>query len=206
MPIKLILASTSIYRQQLLAKLNYPFIAVSPDIDESPLIGETAIQLVERLAQQKALVGSVLITADTSSPSAPTQLSSIVIGSDQVALINGEIVGKPHTVENAIKQLTQASGQAITFYTGLAVYCADTKVMHSCVEPFTVHFRHLTEAQIRYYVNTELPLYCAGSFKSEGLGIALFDKLEGDDPNTLIGLPLIKLIDLLALQGIDVLT
>ncbi|UCX05048.1 Maf family protein [Shewanella glacialimarina] len=203
MPIKLILASTSVYRQQLLSKLNYPFTAINPNIDESPLTDETAIQLVERLARQKALAGSALIAADTSSQH--NKHSNIVIGSDQVALINGDIVGKPHTAENAIKQLTQASGQAITFYTGLAVYCADTKVMHSCVEPFTVHFRQLTEAQIRYYVNTEQPLYCAGSFKSEGLGIALFDKLEGDDPNTLIGLPLIKLIDLLALQGIDVL-
>lgn len=202
MPIKLILASTSVYRQQLLSKLNYPFTAVNPDIDESPVVGETAIQLVERLAQQKALAGSALTNVDTSSY---IQDCSIVIGSDQVALINGEIVGKPHTIENAIQQLTQASGQAITFYTGLAVYCTETKVMHSCVEPFTVHFRPLTEAQIRYYVNTEQPLHCAGSFKSEGLGIALFDKLEGDDPNTLIGLPLIKLIDLLALHGIDVL-
>ena len=203
MPIKLILASTSVYRQQILSKLNYPFTAINPNIDESPLTDETAIQLVERLARQKALAGSALIAADTSSQH--NKHNNIVIGSDQVALINGDIVGKPHTAENAIKQLTQASGQAITFYTGLAVYCADTKVMQSCVEPFTVHFRQLTEAQIRYYVNTEQPLYCAGSFKSEGLGIALFDKLEGDDPNTLIGLPLIKLIDLLALQGIDVL-
>lgn len=203
MPIKLILASTSVYRQQILSKLNYPFTAINPNIDESPLTDETAIQLVERLARQKALAGSALIAADTSSQH--NKHNNIVIGSDQVALINGDIVGKPHTAENAIKQLTQASGQAITFYTGLAVYCADTKVMQSCVEPFTVHFRQLTEAQIRYYVNTEQPLYCAGSFKSEGLGIALFDKLEGDDPNTLIGLPLIKLIDLLALQGIHVL-
>jgi MAF protein len=203
MPIKLILASTSVYRQQLLSKLNYPFTAINPNIDESPLIDETAIQLVERLARQKALAGSVLIAADTSSQH--NKHNYIVIGSDQVALINGDIVGKPHTVENAIKQLTQASGQAITFYTGLAVYSSETKVMHSCVEPFTVHFRQLTEAQIRYYVSTEQPLYCAGSFKSEGLGIALFEKLEGDDPNTLIGLPLIKLIDLLTLQGIDIL-
>ncbi|WP_434925920.1 Maf family protein [Shewanella sp. HL-SH2] len=203
MPIKLILASTSVYRQQLLCKLNYPFTTINPNIDESPLIDETAIQLVERLAQQKALAGSALIAADTSSQH--NNHNNIVIGSDQVALINGDIVGKPYTVENAIKQLTKASGQAITFYTGLAVYSTETKVMHSCIEKFTVHFRQLTEAQIGFYVKTEQPLYCAGSFKSEGLGIALFDKLEGDDPNTLIGLPLIKLIDLLALQGIDVL-
>ena len=196
----LVLASTSIYRQQLLAKLNRPFISVNPNIDESPIQGETAIQLVERLAQLKALAGSQLIEDNSDKES-----QCVVIGSDQVAMINGEIIGKPHTEANAIKQLQLASGQAITFYTGLAVYCPTTKSMHSCVEPFTVHFRQLTDKQIDYYVKTEQPLYCAGSFKSEGLGIALFDKLEGDDPNTLIGLPLIKLINLLALHQVEVL-
>ena len=196
----LVLASTSIYRQQLLAKLNRPFISVNPNLDESPIQGETAIQLVERLAQLKALAGSQLIEDNSDKES-----QYVVIGSDQVAMINGKIVGKPHTEANAIKQLQLASGQAITFYTGLAVYCPTTKSMHSCVEPFTVHFRQLTDNQIHYYVKTEQPLYCAGSFKSEGLGIALFDKLEGDDPNTLIGLPLIKLINLLALHQVEVL-
>ncbi|MCT7942203.1 Maf family protein [Shewanella holmiensis] len=196
----LVLASTSIYRQQLLAKLNRPFISVNPNIDESPINGETAIQLVERLAQLKALAGSQLIKENSDEDG-----QCVVIGSDQVAMINGEIVGKPHTEANAIKQLQLASGQAITFYTGLAVYCPTTKSMQSCVEPFTVHFRQLTEKQIHYYVKTEQPLYCAGSFKSEGLGIALFDKLEGEDPNTLIGLPLIKLIDLLALHEVEIL-
>jgi len=196
----LVLASTSIYRQQLLAKLNRPFISVNPNIDESPVQGETAIQLVERLAQLKALAGSELIPKNIDKHN-----QCVVIGSDQVAVINGNIVGKPHTEANAIQQLQLASGQAITFYTGLAVYCPTTKSMHSCVEPFTVHFRQLTDNQIHYYVKTEQPLYCAGSFKSEGLGIALFDKLEGDDPNTLIGLPLIKLINLLALHQVEVL-
>ncbi|GGP55755.1 Maf-like protein [Shewanella saliphila] len=174
-----------------------PFDCVSPDIDESPLNNESAQQLVRRLAEQKALAGAKL-TADT-------KTSQLIIGSDQVAMINGAIIGKPHTVDNAIAQLTEASGQAITFYTGLAVYNSENQQMLSCVEPFTVHFKTLSQAQIRSYIDKEQPLYCAGSFKSEGLGIALFSRLEGDDPNTLIGLPLIKLIDLLQQHGVDVL-
>ncbi|MCT8986115.1 Maf family protein [Shewanella phaeophyticola] len=197
MKYKLILASTSPFRQQLMQKLMCPFDCVSPDIDESPLNNESAQQLVLRLAEQKALAGAKL-TADT-------KTSQLIIGSDQVAMINGAIIGKPHTVENAIAQLTAASGQAITFYTGLAVYNSANQQMLSCIEPFTVHFKTLSQAQIRSYIDKEQPLYCSGSFKSEGLGIALFSRLEGDDPNTLIGLPLIKLIDLLQQHGMDVL-
>lgn len=130
----------------------------------------------------------------------------LVIGSDQVAVINGEIVGKPLDRETAIAQLTQASGQAITFYTGLALYDIETQKMEALVEPFTVHFRPLSHAAICQYVDIEQPFYCAGSFKSEGLGIALFERLEGKDPNTLVGLPLISLIDLFHLQGVDVLS
>ncbi|GGP83393.1 Maf family protein [Shewanella ulleungensis] len=198
MNFNLVLASTSPFRQQLLQKLMQPFDCVNPDIDETPQQNETATALVKRLAEQKALAGAKLAQK--------TDSTQLIIGSDQVAVINGLIIGKPHTVDNAIAQLSAASGQAITFYTGLAVYNQSTQQILSCIEPFTVHFKSLTQKQIRYYVEKEQPLYCAGSFKSEGLGIALFSRLEGDDPNTLIGLPLIKLIELLQQQGMDVLS
>ena len=175
-----------------------PFDCVDPNINETPLKDETALALVKRLAEQKAFAGASLLTQ--------TSETQFIIGSDQVALINGQIIGKPNTIDNAIAQLHSASGQAITFYTGLAVLNNVTKQIYSCVEPFTVHFKHLTEAQIRYYIEKEQPLYCAGSFKCEGLGIALFDRLEGDDPNTLIGLPLIKLVELLNQHGVDILS
>ncbi|QIR14329.1 Maf family protein [Shewanella aestuarii] len=198
----LVLASTSVYRQQLLTKLNLPYISVNPMTDEAPHNNESAQQLVLRLAEQKALAGSQIVNDDLQHGKDKNYL---VIGSDQVAVIDKQIIGKPLTTENAIKQLKQASGKAITFYTGLAVYNTQTNTMHSCIEPFTVHFRQLSLQQIEYYVAIEQPLYCAGSFKSEGLGIALFEKLQGDDPNSLIGLPLIKLIDLLAQHGMQVL-
>ncbi|RLV58813.1 septum formation inhibitor Maf [Parashewanella curva] len=190
----LVLASSSEFRQQLLSKLKIPFSSVSPDLDESPFENETAVALVERLAIEKAKAGANLIGGNT----------SIVIGSDQVAVIDEKIIGKPLTKANAIKQLQSASGKSITFYTGLAVFDSESKKLSSSVEPFTVHFKHLTHPQIQNYVEKEQPLWCAGSFKSEGLGIALFEKLEGDDPNTLIGLPLIRLIELLREHGIEV--
>ena len=183
----LTLASSSKFRQELLNKLQLPFTSVSPDIDESPLENETAIQLVERLAVEKAKAGARLVAEE----------DALLIGSDQVAIIDGEIIGKPLSVANAIKQLTNASGKSVTFYTGLCVYDKQSENYSSLVEPFVVHFKSLSKTQIENYVAKEKPLWCAGSFKSEGLGIALFEKLEGDDPNSLIGLPLIKLIDLL---------
>ena len=183
----LTLASSSKFRQELLNKLQLPFTSVSPEIDESPLENETAIKLVERLAVEKAKAGARLVT----------EKDALLIGSDQVAVIDGEIIGKPLNVENAIKQLTNASGKSVTFYTGLCVYDKQSEKYSSLVEPFVVHFKSLSKTQIENYVAKEQPLWCAGSFKSEGLGIALFEKLEGDDPNSLIGLPLIKLIDLL---------
>ena len=201
---KIILASTSVYRKQILEKLQLPFDCLSPDIDESPDENETAQALVLRLAEAKALAGSNLYNAINSNDN-NENIPALVIGSDQVAVIDGQIIGKPHTNEKAIKQLQQASGKAITFYTGLSVIHSQTKQAFSLIEPFTVHFRNLTFSEISRYVELEQPLYCAGSFKAEGLGIALFEKLEGDDPNTLIGLPLIKLIDLLKQHGMDVL-
>ncbi|MCF7354500.1 Maf family protein [Vibrio sp. CK2-1] len=192
---KLILASTSSYRKQLLDKLAIEFETREPNCDETPLAGESATELVLRLAKMKA-----------QSCALKEQGKQIIIGSDQVCVINNAIIGKPLTRDNAIQQLTQASGQVITFYTGLAVFNSETGCCDVTLDEFNVHFRTLSQAQIEYYVDTEQPFYCAGSFKSEGLGIALFERLEGKDPNSLIGLPLITLIDMLEKQGIQVLS
>ncbi|WP_417763129.1 Maf family protein [Shewanella sp.] len=191
---KLVLASTSTFRQALLQKLLLPFECCAPNVDETPLPNETAMALVARLAAAKALAG-----ADQ------YQDEVLVIGSDQVAVIDGQIVGKSLTEAKAIAQLQAASGKAITFYTGLALYNSATKHTETEVDTFTVQFRQLTDAQIRYYVAIEQPLYCAGSFMCEGLGIALFERMEGKDPNSLIGLPLITLVKMLNQQGVDVL-
>lgn len=191
---RLILASTSPFRKELLEKLNIPFDTCSPNIDESAHRDESPEALVMRLALEKAVVGASQYT------------QGLVIGSDQVAVINGAIVGKPLTHQKAVEQLTLASNQVITFYTGLALHNIGTNQSETRVETFKVHFRALTQEQIKYYLQTEQPYFCAGSFKCEGLGIALFTQLEGKDPNTLVGLPLITLIDMLALQGYQVLS
>jgi len=188
----IVLGSTSPFRKSLLEKLNFPFECSSPNIDESALAKETPIALVERLAIEKA-------KAIQNYPNA------LVIGSDQVAVHNGQILGKPHNFDNALAQLTQFSGNAVTFYTGLAVLDTQSHTVHSLVEPFIVHFNTLSEEEITNYLHAEEPYNCAGSFKSEALGICLFKKLEGNDPNTLIGLPLIKLVELLKKHGFDVL-
>ncbi|GAK87706.1 Maf/YceF/YhdE family protein [Vibrio ponticus] len=189
---QLVLASTSPFRQQLLNKLAVPFITATPNCDETPLNNETPIELVLRLAEGKA-------------KSCQVEQDSLVIGSDQVCVIDGEIIGKPHTRDKAIEQLTRQSGKSITFHTGLALYNSKTDTVTSKLDTFTVHFRQLTQPQIENYVDKEEPFFCAGSFKSEGLGIALFERLEGKDPNTLVGLPLIDLIDMLAAEGFNIL-
>jgi len=188
----IVLGSTSPFRRSLLEKLNLPFECAKPNIDESVNKNESPIELVERLAIEKA-------RAIIDFPNA------LIIGSDQVALCDGEILGKPHNFANAVKQLTQFSGKAVIFYTGLCVLDSANNKVHSLVEPFAVHFNNLSQAEIESYVNTEQPYQCAGSFKSEGLGICLFNRLEGEDPNALIGLPLIKLVSLLKLHGFDAL-
>ena len=189
----IVLGSTSPFRKSILEKLNIPFECAKPNIDETALTNEMPHALVERLAIEKAKAVAEHFP------------NALIIGSDQVALCDGEIIGKPHNFENGVKQLTQFSGKSITFYTGLCVFdSADSKVK-SLVEPFTVHFNKLTRPEIENYLKAEQPYNCAGSFKSEGLGICLFKKLEGDDPNTLIGLPLIKLVALLKAHGLDVL-
>ncbi len=189
-----ILASSSPYRRELFARLGLPFTHASPDIDETPLPDESAEQLVQRLAQAKA----EKISQDNP--------AAWCIGSDQVCLLNGTITGKPHTEAKAKAQLQAASGQAIEFLTGLSLVNKELGVVETRLERFWVHFRDLSDAQITAYIKKEQPLDCAGSFKSEGLGIALFDRLEGRDPNGLIGLPLILLCDMLAQQGLDPLT
>lgn len=181
----IILASTSPYRRALLEKLGIAFECAAPGVDETPTPGESPRHLVLRLAQAKAqsLAGSY-----------PNHL---IIGSDQVCVLDGEIAGKPLTEEKAFQQLMKARGNIITFYTGLALYNSATGNLQTECEPFDVHFRHLSEQEINDYLRKERPLNCAGSFKSEGLGIALFDRLEGRDPNTLVGLPLIALCQML---------
>ncbi|MDW4576277.1 Maf family protein [Atlantibacter hermannii] len=188
---QLVLASTSPYRQSLLEKLGIPFIAAAPDADETPLIDEDARHLVLRLAQQKA------------QSLANRYPNHLIIGSDQVCVLDGKITGKPLTEENACLQLTQASGHIVTFYTGLAVFNSANGQLQTECEPFDVHFRTLTQAEIARYVEKESPLYCAGSFKSEGLGITLFERLNGRDPNTLVGLPLIALCQMLRNEGVN---
>ncbi|WP_204527214.1 Maf family protein [Citrobacter cronae] len=182
---QLILASTSPWRRALLEKLAIPFECAAPEVDETPLPGEAPRHLVSRLAQQKA---QSLVQRYP---------AHLIIGSDQICVLDGEITGKPLTEENARQQLLKARGNIVTFYTGLALYNSATGHLQTEVEPFDVHFRHLSETEIDDYLRKERPLHCAGSFKSEGLGIALFERLEGRDPNTLIGLPLIALCQML---------
>lgn len=189
----LILASSSPFRAELLTKLGLAFEIDSPDIDESALLGESPAQLVLRLAQLKARAVS------------QRHPDSLIIASDQVAVLEGQVMGKPGHHDAAVAQLMAASGQSVTFLTGLALLNAKTQRIHAIVEPFEVVFRQLTPNQIENYLHKEQPYQCAGSFKSEGLGIVLFQALNGQDPNSLIGLPLIRLIDMLAAEGVDLL-
>jgi septum formation protein len=189
----LVLASTSPYRRALLERLGLPFRAVAPDVDEARQPGESAPSLVVRLAQAKA------------SAVAPEHPGALIVGSDQVAAIDDLILGKPGGREQAIEQLTLAAGKTVVFHTGLCLLNAATGRVSTVCERYRVHFRRLSPAQIVGYVDREQPFDCAGGFKSEGLGIALFERLDGDDPNALVGLPLIRLVDLLAAEGVDVL-
>ncbi|MCB5301245.1 Maf family protein [Yersinia bercovieri] len=188
---QLVLASTSSYRRTLLEKLQLPFITAAPKVDETPQPGEAADALVQRLALAKAQALAARYPQHR------------IIGSDQVCVINEEIVGKPHNHANAVKQLQQASGQCVTFYTGLALLNTATSTINCLCETFDVYFRTLSEAEINGYLIREQPWNCAGSFKSEGLGITLFERLSGRDPNSLIGLPLIALTQMLIEQGVN---
>jgi len=187
---KLVLASSSPFRKTVLEKLGLPFATVAPEVDEQRLGNESATQLVTRLSAAKAHAV------------AKNHPNALIIGSDQVALLNEEILGKPGNHENAVKQLENASGKAVTFYTGLCLINSAAHNVQTICETFTVYFRQLSRLQIENYLQKDQPYNCAGSFKSEAYGIALFEKLEGDDPNTLIGLPLIRLIHMLGREGI----
>lgn len=188
----IVLASSSSYRRELLARLQLPFTCHSPDIDETPQANESAQALVQRLALSKAR--------------ALTQHypQHIVIGSDQVAVLDGKIIGKPLHAEGATQQLSAASGRSLVFLTGLAVIDTRTQIEQVDLVPFTVHFRTLNAAQIQRYIAAEQPFDCAGSFKSEGLGVSLFRATEGSDATSLVGLPLIRLCDMLNACGIAV--
>jgi len=189
---KLVLASTSPYRRAILEKLGIDFTCMEPDVNENILIDEIPEQLVARLAKAKAQ--AVADKVD----------HALIIGSDQVAVVDGQVLGKPGNHEAAVKQLRRVSGKRISFLTGLCVLNTESNRVQLDVVPFNVIFRKLTDAQIENYLQKEQPYNCAGSFKSEGLGIALFERLEGDDPNTLIGLPLIRLIRMLESEGFPI--
>ena len=186
----LLLASSSPYRKRLLEQLGLPFETASPNIDESPLQGELPDALAVRLATQKAQA------------LAPEHPGKLIIGSDQVAALpNGTLLSKPGSHEQALEQLSQSSGKSVHFLTGLAVLDTRTGALEHCCETFIAHFRDLTSEEISNYLRREQPYDCAGSFKMEGLGITLFKGLEGRDPNSLIGLPLIALNEILIRLG-----
>ena len=190
---KLILASSSPFRRELLARLMISFEVAVPDVDETPLPGEAPPALVERLAIAKARAVAI------------DYPDALVIGSDQVAVHDDVIVGKPLTHERAVAQLRQASGKAVVLHTGLALVNSASGRVQSGVVPYRVVFRALTDAQIENYLRKEQPYHCAGSVKSEGLGVALLERFEGEDPATLIGLPLIRLVRMLEAEGMAVL-
>jgi MAF protein len=188
----ILLASSSPYRQALLAKLGIAFITASPDIDESSTTGESARALALRLAREKA------------EALASSHPGLWIIGSDQVAsLATGEHLSKPGSHAKAVDQLSRSSGQTVTFFTGLVMLNADTGEHQAHCELFKAHFRELSPGEIEHYLKIEKPYDCAGSFKMEGLGIALFRALEGEDPNSLVGLPMIALSDMLRNWGLN---
>lgn len=189
----IILASTSIYRSQLLATLQLKFQTASPEVDETPLENESALQTSQRLSQLKAHAV------------AEHHPDALIIGSDQVALLNGQQLGKPMTHDNAVRQLRAMRGNTVFFYTAVSLFNARTADMQTELVTTQVDFRQVNDDEIERYLLKEQPYHCAGSAKSEGLGIALIQRMQGDDPNALIGLPLIKLIDMLKKQGVSVL-
>jgi len=190
---QLVLASTSPFRRTLLERLGLPFETTAPNVDESRLENESPAALVTRLAEAKARGVSAQFP------------DALIIGSDQVAVLDGQVLGKPGNHENAVRQLQAASGRQVKFLTGLCLLNTQSQKYHVAMVPFSVQFRTLSEQQIERYLRQEEPYNCAGSFKSEGLGISLFEKMRGDDPNALIGLPMIELTTMLATEGMPVL-
>ena len=190
---KLILGSSSVYRRELLERLQIPFSVISPEVDETPLPGEAPEVTALRLAQEKARkIGA-------------SQHDALIIGCDQVATLDSMQLGKPLNHENAVRQLQLMRGRIVTFHSALCLFNSRTGNMQAEVIPYQVKFRKLNDAQIENYLLKEQPYHCAGSAKSEGLGIALMEWMRGDDPNALIGLPLIALVGMLEREGLGVL-
>jgi septum formation protein len=189
----LVLASTSTYRSELLARLKLPFLTAAPDVDETPLPHENALQTSRRLS---------LIKAQAVAMSHP---DALIIGSDQIALLGDQQIGKPLTHDNAVQQLRSMRGKTITFYTAVTLFNSHTGNTQTEVAVNQVCYRDITDAQIESYLHKEKPYHCAGSIKSEGLGIAVIRSITGDDPNALIGLPLILLVDMLLNQNVEIL-
>jgi septum formation protein len=192
---RLVLASTSPYRRALLERLRVPFAVCAPEVDETPRAGEPAAALVERLARAKATAVAARFAGE----------DVLVIGSDQVAVLDGMPLSKPGTHERAREQLAAMRGRRVEFLTGVAVQAVRTGRTHDRVVPFVVEFRDYTDADVEAYLRAEQPYDCAGAAKVESLGIVLIRRMAGDDPNALVGLPLIALVDLLALHGFRVL-
>ena len=189
---KIILASSSPFRRELLERLHLTFECIAADIDESHRQGESADDYVSRLSLEKAAVIATI------------HPNAIVIGSDQCALLDGNILGKPGNHQNAMLQLKQAQGKTVGFHTGLCVMQRSEGIQLLSTELYEVDFRELSDDQLDHYLKVEKPYNCAGSFKSEGYGACLFSRMRGDDPSSLIGLPLFKLISMLEKAGIEV--
>ena len=188
----LTLASSSPYRRDLLARLGLEFNCLIPDINEQAKTGESPPELVRRLAEEKALA-----VADKAT-------GGLVIASDQVASLEQQILTKPGGFDAAFRQLAACAGKCVTFYTSLALLNVQTRHLQCSVETTEVRFRALSAEQVSRYLKAEEPYDCAGSFKVEGLGISLFSAIRGDDPNALIGLPLIRLVEFLANEGVEI--
>jgi MAF protein len=186
----LVLGSSSPFRRELLGRLGLAFECHSPDIDESARPDETPRELVARLSEAKARAV------------AGTWPQALIIGSDQVAVVDDVILGKPGSHERAQEQLARLSGRKVTFLTGLCLYNSEADRAQLDVVSYVVEFRDLTPEQIEHYLQREQPYNCAGSFRSEALGVTLFRRMQGDDPNALVGLPLIRLVDMLAEEGV----
>lgn len=188
---QIVLASTSPFRKMLLEKLGLPFVTAKPEVDETPNPSETVAEMVNRLSQAKAEA----IASDYP--------NALIIASDQSASFHDRPIGKPHHYENAVEQLRQFSGHTVTFRTGLVVLDTRHNLTLQTLDETHVTFRSLSETDIHNYLILEEPYQCAGSFKSEGLGITLFESIEGKDPNALIGLPLIDLTHFLRQCGLQ---
>jgi septum formation protein len=190
---QIVLASTSKYRRELLARLGLPFEVASPGVEEIPLPNEAPQDTARRLAEAKARAVAARFP------------QAILIGSDQVAVLEGATLGKPGNHANALRQLKAVRGKEVVFHTALCLYNAASGQAETRVVPFWVRFRDYSDTQIEHYLRREQPYDCAGSARYEGLGIALIAEMRGDDPNALIGLPLIALTEMLAAQGVSVL-